>query len=570
MEVQSMWMVVVTYPEWLNWIAWGHLRLNTRIGRVTGPEDVAGFAQLMHRCPDLRVDDEQAFVLARLKPQFRSLLEDVPGSTVPEVANLSLQAVSEFLPVTARAARLLEADAHRARARLSAPLFEAAWAQWATQRKEADAHRRGQALASVLGIPEVDLTQIPQSIQPYLTGGVPPPNVDRLDKLKGSRAYGWGAAFGLLEPLAGEKHKRQLIRDFELTTIVESRRHDYSLTTPILDDALGLAQAAKLEEGLLTQLGVDVSVKQLVTFWHYEQLIKNGKNVSLESLVLDMATLVVSGPTSTAANAAYFIGRLMDDAAVTSLLYSANPSDWPAIAPAAVQFDSLDVMKAAARLRQQQAPVSRALELQVGVPHGAADSAVQLPASGGAITSTVDCAATDPKSIVQVDPSDATAAPADIDPAIKASNSGELVASDLSQPPAPAEESAAQPEEVAPVFSSDVVLGLTLDAQAPHANPSPNGAAVGGATGELFEGSLLTPTEDGPTPANVEPNRPSPPPDIARRADFHVGNRVTFVDKKPPHRVGMIVRVNPKTATLDCDGEKLRITFEQLRHLVDE
>jgi len=78
-----------------------------------------------------------------------------------------------------------------------------------------------------------------------------------------------------------------------------------------------------------------------------------------------------------------------------------------------------------------------------------------------------------------------------------------------------------------------------------------------------------TPTGNDPTPANVEPDRPSPPPEIAHRADFRVGNRVTFVDKNLQHRVGLIVRVNQHTATLDCDGQKWRVAFEFLRHLVD-
>ena len=33
--------------------------------------------------------------------------------------------------------------------------------------------------------------------------------------------------------------------------------------------------------------------------------------------------------------------------------------------------------------------------------------------------------------------------------------------------------------------------------------------------------------------------------------------------------VGLIVRVNQHTATLDCDGQKWRVAFELLRHLVD-
>ena len=76
-------------------------------------------------------------------------------------------------------------------------------------------------------------------------------------------------------------------------------------------------------------------------------------------------------------------------------------------------------------------------------------------------------------------------------------------------------------------------------------------------------------TETGPTPADVERARPAPPPEVAGRADFRVGNRVTFIDKNLEHRIGLIVRVNQHTATLDCDGQKWRVAFELLRPLVD-
>ena len=76
------------------------------------------------------------------------------------------------------------------------------------------------------------------------------------------------------------------------------------------------------------------------------------------------------------------------------------------------------------------------------------------------------------------------------------------------------------------------------------------------------------PTESGAAPADMELTRPSPPPEIASRADFRVGNWVTFTDKNLQHRVGLIVRVNQHTM-LDCDGQKWRVAFELLRHLVD-
>ena len=77
------------------------------------------------------------------------------------------------------------------------------------------------------------------------------------------------------------------------------------------------------------------------------------------------------------------------------------------------------------------------------------------------------------------------------------------------------------------------------------------------------------PKESGPTPADVEFTKPAPPPEVASRADFRVGHRVTFIDKNLQHRVGLIVRVNQHTATLDCDSQKWRVAFELLRPLVE-
>ncbi len=65
------------------------------------------------------------------------------------------------------------------------------------------------------------------------------------------------------------------------------------------------------------------------------------------------------------------------------------------------------------------------------------------------------------------------------------------------------------------------------------------------------------------------PVEPTPRPEIASRADSRVGNRVSFTDRNLKHRVGMIVRINQRTATLDCDGQTWRVGFSLLRPLVD-
>ena len=82
-------------------------------------------------------------------------------------------------------------------------------------------------------------------------------------------------------------------------------------------------------------------------------------------------------------------------------------------------------------------------------------------------------------------------------------------------------------------------------------------------------GPTAASAESSSAPADVELTKPTPPPEVAGRADFRVGNRVTFTDKNLQHRVGLIMRVNQHTATLDCDGQKWRVAFGLLRHVVD-
>lgn len=64
-----------------------------------------------------------------------------------------------------------------------------------------------------------------------------------------------------------------------------------------------------------------------------------------------------------------------------------------------------------------------------------------------------------------------------------------------------------------------------------------------------------------------------PPPEPAAQTannTFKVGDKVTFVDAKGTALVGIVTRVNRRTATLQpMDGRDWRISFELLRHVLD-
>jgi hypothetical protein len=59
------------------------------------------------------------------------------------------------------------------------------------------------------------------------------------------------------------------------------------------------------------------------------------------------------------------------------------------------------------------------------------------------------------------------------------------------------------------------------------------------------------------------------PPRPPGRADFALGDTVSFEGRDLIQRLGSIVRLNQKTATVSCDGHQWRVSFELLRHVVD-
>ena len=75
-----------------------------------------------------------------------------------------------------------------------------------------------------------------------------------------------------------------------------------------------------------------------------------------------------------------------------------------------------------------------------------------------------------------------------------------------------------------------------------------------------------------PAPGAARPAAPPepPPPPRAGRSDFRCGEKVAFEDKHLNTVVGVIVRINQRTASIDPgDGTTWRVGFTLLRHVVD-
>ncbi len=70
-----------------------------------------------------------------------------------------------------------------------------------------------------------------------------------------------------------------------------------------------------------------------------------------------------------------------------------------------------------------------------------------------------------------------------------------------------------------------------------------------------------------------QPKVYDPPPEPAAqqgRVEFKLGDRIAFDDAKGLAQVGMITRINRRTATLQiADGKTWRVAFQLLRHVVE-
>ena len=58
-------------------------------------------------------------------------------------------------------------------------------------------------------------------------------------------------------------------------------------------------------------------------------------------------------------------------------------------------------------------------------------------------------------------------------------------------------------------------------------------------------------------------------PRATTRADFRIGDNVTFLDRDHQMRIGRVLRLNQKTASLECDNGLWRVSYALLQHVVD-
>jgi hypothetical protein len=105
---------------------------------------------------------------------------------------------------------------------------------------------------------------------------------------------------------------------------------------------------------------------------------------------------------------------------------------------------------------------------------------------------------------------------------------------------------------------------VVLPDPASEAARQTTGTAAGGfvyANEADHDRSQARPQKESSIP-HTAPTRPT-------RDNFRVGDRVSFEDRYLRTRIGTIIRINQKTATLDCGDSQWRVSFSVLRPVID-
>jgi len=397
-----MYTVAVSYLEWIRWIAAGWFRCSGRVVWVEGYEDQRGMDALMASTPDLPVTDDQGYLIACLKPNaLHPDRHDVDDRSFEHLW-ISVAGVNSFHPLSNRGARLLESDAERAATRLGEPLFENVWVNWRDRRIEDEAHWRGRMLCEAFGLQAPDLSKVPHPVDNILAGRTQAPNaVDLHQKNVDTRAFGWASAMSIALISESTRAGFNQTPEFQkIKSLIKLLREDFDLRSPLLSEKENCKLARDIDKVCADFGAQSIPLELMATVLHYRYLASDDRKLSLDALLKDLTHLTLVDP-HLAAIAAYYIGRSMENVAVTSLLYQSNPSCYTAIRPKKVLCE-LNIMARASALCEGKTQVEQAQQTALNVSHATLPANVDL--SSDASVASVGAKPVEDKQHVNLEP----------------------------------------------------------------------------------------------------------------------------------------------------------------------
>ena len=325
------WLLAISVPEWLNWVATASLRVSLhRVVGLSSASDQGNFDALMALSPQITWSEDQAYILARLRADCFSMAGSLPSSTRLDPVMLDLRSVEAFVPVSDRAARLLEADARRAAVDLAAPIYEPLWSAWVNCGLEEKRDANGRAFATALGLTAPLLDELLRVAGPYLSN--PAALNPRVIELRGTRAFGWGVAISLLREKIPEESWTQIRTVLGTKQLIEELQGSFVVQKALHNDSSAVSAMRQLSIALAELKGPSSSPLSVALVFHYADLLRDGgSKFNMSSLITDLVELLLAEGEAVAGTVAYLIGRSAPDTMVTTLIYARSPDQYPCL-----------------------------------------------------------------------------------------------------------------------------------------------------------------------------------------------------------------------------------------------
>jgi hypothetical protein len=339
--------LVLSLPEWTGWLEQRELRgLAARV-RWLDPTDGAAFKRLLDTAPFIDVNDEEAFVIARLQGDFMATAELSERFDGGDVLRLPLRLVMSFHAVSERAKSLLEIDAEKWRCRVAGPLNVQAWEEWCEEQVARLAHGRGTTVARFFCFSP---SQMRQSAAAEHEGLAKPRALQDSKRAEHEQcgSLGWAEAFAHCRERLGDDFGDLVAEGSPVSRLVRDRKKSYALTDESFVTEAALAAADHAENLLLQRSAPPLAVLPTAAFHHFAFFLSTGKPIDerlMRALGNVLSATRIRYDDELAGLLAYEIGRLLPEARVAVLEKHLDRDLYPALEPSPPPFHASDLMK---------------------------------------------------------------------------------------------------------------------------------------------------------------------------------------------------------------------------------
>ncbi|GAA0804940.1 hypothetical protein [Psychrobacter piscatorii] len=319
--------IIITHKEWLNWLAFGYLRVSTsRISYFDGSE--SSFEILMSYSVDNALDEEDAYLLASLVDEYSS--KDLHVKRTPFSDYITIQAVQGFYSLSIKGRDLLEYEAEQSHSILNDDSkIENLWSEWKNNQLKLRSHDKGNKFLEILGYPRFEVepeldnnTLFSKLLKNYNRRELP----QELQKHNKKNVFSWLVSnykFSKVVDKSIYNQYKKWRNSSELSAIYNEKMSKYLAT----DDECLVEQHSLIAEkiffeGMYEQKDYLLATSFLV---HYYNLLDNDYEINLQFLKTDLAFLGEVYPENNIPQRiAYFIGKRLNEVYLSHLYIAKN------------------------------------------------------------------------------------------------------------------------------------------------------------------------------------------------------------------------------------------------------